>query len=115
MPRLSNMFAAIGDITIGAGATTITGSYRPGVYTEAYEAKLLAASKASPSITGIDDLNQLLCDVFVRWDLTDDNDEIIPLTREALAEALPLVASQAISQALMKALRGGEAIRAAQK
>jgi len=115
MPRLSDLYLAEADLTLEVGDKQIQVRYRPGVYTEAYEARLMAASQASASPTGIDDLNQLLCDVLVRADLTDDEDQPIPLTRAALAEKLPLPVSVAVSGALMKALRGGEALSAARK
>lgn len=103
MAKLSEAFPEEVPVKVELGAIAVEMVVRPGVYTEAYEAELLAASKASPSPTGADDINHLLCDLVVSWDLEDDAGPL-PLTVENLRLRLPYAVGKPLAAAVVRAV-----------
>ncbi len=108
--RVSHLVANQADIHLDFGdGDDLTITYRPGLVNERTLAMLSIGdiSDAAQLTDMMARFNAELCRLIVRWDLTDDNDVVIPLTPEALS-ALPLVLRITLLTEIAKDLRVGE-------
>lgn len=107
--RLSEAVSPARTIPVPFVNATLQVEYRPMSYTpeelDAMQAKALEAKDAK---AGVDSMIDSMLNLLVGWDLTDDEDNPIPVTREGLRK-VPLNVYTAITQAVAKdQAAGGE-------
>lgn len=97
--RVSQIDRKEKELSLYEGQLHIT--YSPAKVTPAVEGRAMALAGEQRALAMT---VEVLVSVLSRWDLLDDNDQVIPLTHEAMAEVPGMVLSE-IMQAVMEDLR----------
>jgi hypothetical protein len=127
MPKLSQLLGDEVPATLEFPASDVKVIYRPSVYTREFEAQLerigelakaVEAAQADPDAEPVviseqdqialsrDFYDQALCDLLVSWDLTDDDETLIPLTPADINAKVPTVLLIMFVLKLVQAIQG---------
>lgn len=89
MPRLSELLGDESEIVVSFPAADVHITYRPSVYTRTFEAQLNSLDTIETDEEARDKCDDLLSQLIVSWDLTDEEDEPIRPKRGEIAEKVP--------------------------
>lgn len=122
MPKLSALLSDRAEATVAFSGASVAVVYRPSLYTRELEAKLEriqelglrvnAGEDVSAEMVGSEEFltrdwyDQTLSDFLVGWDLTDEDDEPIALTPDALNAKVPSPILIAFVMKLVQAVSG---------
>lgn len=105
MPKLSELLADSARLTIEFPGADVHVTYRPGVYTRELEASLTGLEEL-PNEEARDRCDELLSALIADWDLTDEDEQPIPLKRGMIADKVPTVFLYVFVRKLIQAIAG---------
>lgn len=105
MPRLSELLANSASLTIEFPGADVRVTYRPGIYTRELEASLNGLEEL-PNDEACDRCDEILSALIADWDLTDEDEQPIPLKRGMIADKVPTVFLYVFVRKLIEAIAG---------
>ena len=81
MPKLQSIMKPMETLTVSFGTETLTVKYRPQYLTPEFEDKLKSLESDKEATSAF---VELFCGIVAGWDLTNDEEQPIPITPEAL-------------------------------
>lgn len=106
--KLSRVLSETKTVSVVLNGETLIATFRPGAVTPASLARATAAfesdlNEQQAQFAAVELMVQFLGDVLVSWNLTDDNDEVLPTSVETL-QMLPIEALARV----FAAIQGGD-------
>lgn len=84
MAKLSTLKKRVRPFRVDIDGEVIIGKFYPGVYTPRFEEDLNSIDESSPDANRV--VARKLCALVAEWDLTNDDESLLPISEETLCD-----------------------------